>query len=438
MMRIICAGILVLVLCGNLCSYPLDAAEETGILRLEGYRLVQAGLAQGRKLPPGALRPLQQIQLRLPGHTALELPENDPELTKEVSALLGEELKNYSFSLLDLSNPQQPIFAEHRGEVNFNPGSLGKILIVVGLFQALADRYPDDLDARRKLLRERQISADQFIYTDQHEVPIWDAMHQQLTYRPIRSGDRSNLYSWLDWTLSPSSNAAAAMVLREYLLMVHFKAEYPVDQQTADSFFSNTPKSALRKLLRSSLQEPMRRNGLDPKQLRQGGFFTWKGKQLVPGGSSKANTRSFLTLLLRIEQGRLIDRFSSLELKRLLYMTEKRIRYASHPALENAAVYFKSGSLYSCKPEADFDCGKYQGNRLNLLNSVAIIEEQQGESLLHYLIVVSSNVLRSNSSLAHQTLAMRIHRLLEQRNKDRMKIRNEAAESGRPAGQSGD
>lgn len=437
-MRFLLVIILLMLSSSKLCSYPLDAAEATGIARLEGYRLIQEGKVSGRKLFPGARFPSEQIQLRLLEHPLAELPETDSELTTEVLAFLGEDQQLYSFSLLDLSHPEQPSFAEHQGDLNFNPGSLGKVLIAVGLFQALADLYPDDVEARRRLLRERWITADQFIHSDHHKVPFWDKAEKRMSYRRIRTGDTGNLYSWLDWMLSPSSNAAAAMVLREYLLMVKFKAGYPVDQPTAESFFKKTSKNELMQLLIRSLHAPMRRNGLDPEQLRQGGFFTWKGKQLVPGGSSKANTRSFLTLLLRMEQGRLIDPFSSLELKRLLYMTEKRIRYASHPALKQAAVYFKSGSLYSCRPEPGFVCRKYQGNKKNLINSVAIIEEQQGESLLHYLIVVTSNVLRVNSAVAHQTLAMRIHRLLQQRYIEGIKLRSGGAESGRQGGQSGD
>ncbi|MDX2493488.1 MAG: serine hydrolase [Desulfuromusa sp.] len=416
-MKFIIAGILVLLSCSNLFGYPLDAAEETGISRLAGYQLIQQGKVRGRTLFPGALLPLKQVQLRLLSRPELDLPEADPELSEKILEFLGEDQDLYSFSLLDLSHPEQPVLAEHQGELSFNPGSLGKMLIAVGLFQALADLYPDDIEARRRLLRDRWITADQFIQSDNHKVPFWNAKEQRMIYRKIRAGDSTNLYSWLDWMLSPSSNAAAAMVLREYLLMVQFKAEYPVNQQTAEIFFKTTRKSELMRLLLSSLHEPMRRNGLNPEQLRQGGFFTWKGKQLVPGGSSKATTHSFMTLLMRMEQGRLVDPFSSLELKRLLYMTEKRIRYASHPALKHSAVYFKSGSLYSCEPEPGFKCVKYQGNKKNLLNSVAIIEEQQGESLQHYLIVVSSNVLKVNSAVAHQTLAMRIHRLMQANNR---------------------
>ncbi len=65
--------------------------------------------------------------------------------------------------------------------------------------------------------------------------------------------------------------------------------------------------------------------------------------------------------------------------KRLIYMTQRRIRYASSPALNDAAVYFKSGSLYRCKPEEGFVCRKYEGNVENLMNSVAIVESPAGE-----------------------------------------------------------
>ncbi len=437
-MRLIISFILTLAVTNSLFGYPLDAGEETGIIRLEGYQRIQEGKTPGRKLFPGALLPLQQVQLRLTDQRNFELPEPDPQLTDDIHAFLGADQDNYSFSVHDLSHPEQPVFAEHQGDLNFNPGSLGKVLIAVGVFQALADLYPDDVAARKRLLRERWITANQFIISDHHKVPFWDAERQQMTYRKIRTGDSGNLYSWLDWMLSPSSNAAAAMVLREYLLMVRFQAEYPVAEQTAEDFFKKTGKRELMRLLINSLHEPMRRNGLDPEQIRQGGFFTWKGKTLVPGGSSRANARSFLTLLLRMEQGRLIDPFSSLELKRLLYMTEKRIRYASHPALKHSAVYFKSGSLYSCEPEPDFECGKYIGNKLNLLNSVAIVEEPQTEGLLHYLVVITSNVLRVNSAVAHQTLAMRIHRLLQRRYEEVQKIRSEIAGSGHPGAGSGD
>ena len=101
----------------------------------------------------------------------------------------------------------------------------------------------------------------------------------------------------------------------------------------------------------------------------------------------------------------------------MLYMTERRIRYASAPALRDSAVYFKSGSLYACEPEPDFKCGKYRGNKRNLMNSIAIVESPAKERKLYYLVSLTSNVLRKNSAVDHQTLATRIHRLIEKAHK---------------------
>ena len=115
-----------------------------------------------------------------------------------------------------------------------------------------------------------------------------------------------------------------------------------------------------------------------------------------------------------MEQGKLVDPFSSREIKRLLYVTERRIRYASSPALNNSAVYFKSGSLYKCQKEPGFKCRKYHGNVKNYMNSLAIIEDPPGNPRLFYVVTVLSNVLKKNSAVDHQTLATRIHRLLQQ------------------------
>ena len=165
----------------------------------------------------------------------------------------------------------------------------------------------------------------------------------------------------------------------------------------------------------AALNGALESNGLDTELLRQGSFFTRYGKMRTGGVTSYGTPRELLNLLLLIEQGKLIDEFSSREMKRLLYMTQKRIRYASHPALTDSAVYFKTGSLYSCQPEPGFECGKYKGNKRNTLASVAIIETEKTDRDLHYLVVVISNELRVNSAVAHQTLAMRIHRMIEAR-----------------------
>jgi len=95
-----------------------------------------------------------------------------------------------------------------------------------------------------------------------------------------------------------------------------------------------------------------------------------------------------------------------------MYITQRRIRYASSPALNDAALYFKSGSLYRCQAEEGYVCKKYMGNRDNLMNSVAIVESPAGEPRMYYMVALTSNVLKKNSAVEHQTFATRLHRLL--------------------------
>jgi len=113
--------------------------------------------------------------------------------------------------------------------------------------------------------------------------------------------------------------------------------------------------------------------------------------------------------LIQLEQGKVIDTESSLEMKRLLYMTDRRIRYAQAPSLKDAAVYFKSGSLYKCDRSKGEACGKYMGNVTNFMNSVAIVEQPDN---CRYIVVLMSNVLRKNSASDHMYLAGNIDRII--------------------------
>lgn len=407
---ILCLSLLVLPRPG--LAYPLDGEAYTGIARLEGYRQAQAGQVRGPGQPLGGRLALEQVDLRLVG-SGQAVPPPDPQFSRQLAGLLGDEADRYSLAVLDLSDPARPLYAEHRAHVRFNPGSVGKLVVATALFQILADLYPDNIAARERVLRQARVVADGFIVHDSHVVPFWDG--RRLSYRPLRRGDAASLWTYLDWMMSASSNAAASMVMREMLLLAHFGRDYPVAQAQIDGFFRDTSKVALGRFMEETLRGGIERNGLDPKSLRQGGFFTRAGKIRVPGGGSWATPRELVRWLLALEQGHIVDAWSSREIKRLLYMTQRRIRYASSHAIRDAAVYFKSGSLYRCRPEPDFVCRKYQGNVENLLNSVAIIEHPAGERRLHYMVVVSSNVLRKNSAVAHQTLGTRLQRLLEKR-----------------------
>ncbi len=398
-------------------GYPLDGYPYTGIRRLEFYRLAQAGEVSGRQLHSGARLPMAQVVQRWRGSSTLQL-QPDRDLSDKIGRMLGDEADRYGVSLLDLSDPGRPRYAEHNADMRANVGSVGKLLVAIAVFQKLADLYPDDIAGRERVLRETIVVADDFIMSDHHQVPLWNIDDRKLQFRALQIGDKGTLWEYLDWMLSARSNAAASMVMEQLLLIHHFEHRYPVSVVETSKFLAQHSPKDLGAILATVMTEAMVRNDLDPEKLHQGSFFTREGQRRVAGKASYGNPRELVKLLFLLENSSIVDAFSSREIKRMIYMTQKRIRYASHPALSDAAVYFKSGSLYSCVPEPDFVCGKYKGNRVNRLASVAIIESPAGDPKYHYLVVVMSNVLRTNSAVAHQTLAMRIHRMVEAEHQD--------------------
>jgi hypothetical protein len=393
-------------------AYPLDGFDSTGIRRLWVQRQIQEDKIPGKKRPPGELLPLDEVDLRLINYPDFQLPKSDPALTKEVVHLLGSHADRYGIGLLDLSDMKNPRYAEWNGHVRQNPGSVGKLMVALAIFQGLADAHPDDIEARKKVLRETIITADKFSVYDFHTVPVWNEESRTLTRHPIQVGQKATLYTYLDWMLSPSSNSAAAMMEKQVILLSVFGKNYPPSPEEEAKFFSETSRSELGKIFLKAIEEPVTRNGLNIDELRQGSFFTHEGKKLVPGTSSYATPRELMKYLVKMEQGKLVDVFSSREIKRLLYVTERRIRYASSGALRKSAVYFKSGSLYSCEPEEGFTCTKYHGNKRNYMNSAAIVESPAGQARLYYMTTVLSNVLKMNSAQDHRDLARAIQAML--------------------------
>ncbi len=410
-------GLLLLLCSMQLAAWPIDGYPQTGIRRLEEQRLIAAGELKGTRQPPGGLWPTAAVDIRLASRPDFTLPPVDKVLAEQIVELLGDKADRYGVAVLDLSDPNQPAYAEYRGDYHQNVGSVGKLLAALGFFQALADAYPDDLQKREHLLRNTVVTADRFSHTDHHTIRLFDVDTRTLVRRPMADGDTGNLWEYLDWTLSVSSNSAAAMTMRDSMLLRQFGTDYPIPDAQITPFFDNTPAADKTALFQKTFWQPVTGNGLSLDDIRQGSFFTREGKRLVVGGGlSYATARSLMQYLLQMEKGELVDEWSSRALKRLLYMTERRIRYASSPALRDAALYFKSGSLYSCQPEEGFKCGKYKGNKRNYMNSIAIVEADVDGRRLHYIVTLVSNVLRENSAVAHQTLGTRIHQLIRQRN----------------------
>lgn len=396
-------------------AWPLDDADDTRISRLEYMRQVEAGTVKGTKQPSGALLPSAAVDLRLTDRAEMELPQPDLGFNAGLRTLLGARAENYSIAILDLTDIENPAYAEHNAEKLYNPGSVGKLIVATAWMGALKAHFGDDDAARWNLLRDTEITADDVIIRDSHTVRRWDYANNELVRRPLQVGDQGSLFEFLDWMVSPSSNAAASVLIRQAMLFNQFGDAYPLDDAAAAEFFKTTPAAEKTALLKRTLQEPIINNGFDIVSLRQGSFFTRTGKRLVSGTTSRASARELMRFLLRVEQGRVVDEFSSRIIKRLMYVTERRIRYASSPRLRDAAVYFKSGSLYKCQEEAGYTCRKYQGNVMNLMHSVAIVEAPANTRDYYYIVVLMSNVLKKNSATDHQALAAAFHDLIKAR-----------------------
>ena len=295
----------------NSQAYPLDGFEHTNIPRLQGYGLAQVGKTRGRKLHPGALLSNDQVQLRLPHLPEQKIPAVDPAFQKQIKNILGRNKSRYSISIIDLTNADNPVYAEHRGEKDFNPGSLGKLVVALAFFNELALAFPDP-EIRESILRETYIRADELIIKPSHVVPFWDAKKNRLKHRKPRIGDRENLWTWLDWMLSASSNSAASTMMKQVMLLHHFGDQYPVPEAQSQRWFKQMKPMQRVNILREALDNAVVDNGFDNAILRQGGLFTRVGKQRVPTGGSRASSRELMKFLLRLEQGTIIDYFSSL------------------------------------------------------------------------------------------------------------------------------
>ena len=397
----------------SLAAYPIDGYAASGIRRLERLRLILAKELPGPALSVGSTRSIADINLNLlqrPGAVLDTLPAPDPKLQQRLDVLFTDRDPSYSLALLDITAGRPFRLAGRQAGRAFEPGSVGKLAVVAGLFAELRTLFPEDPEKRRELLRTRMVTADPWIIDDHHPVPIFDPETRAFVSRPVQEGDLFSLYEWVDHMLSASANSAASTVWKELILMRAFGAGYPPSREQEETFFENTPPQALQKLALSTVNDPLRAAGIAKADWQLGSFFTRTGKRRVPGAGSWATPRGLLLYLVRLEQGRVVDEWSSLEIKRLMYMTAKRIRYASSPAIARSRIYFKSGSLYRCQPEEGFKCGKYMGNLTNVMNSVAIVETSDGRV---YLVALTSNVLRRNSAVDHQSLATEIEQYMK-------------------------
>ena len=343
-------------------AYPIDGYGITGIRRLMYLELVLKGEIKGSMPISGAQKELREIKLNLfdtsKGDSLSTIPSIDPALQKSINALFPNLDESYSISLLDITAGRPIRYAARQEDRGFQPGSVGKLAVITGFFQELSQIYPYSFEQRRELLKTRFVRAGKWGLYDEHTVPFFNPETRTLVKRRVQENDVFSLYEWVDHMVSVSNNGAASIVWREAILMRLFGMKYPtLTESEAEEFFRNSSKSELAELARSVVNDPLRTLGITEDEWRLGQLFTSGGTSYIPPkGGSIGSPRGLMKWLIALERGNIVDVESSLEIKRLLYMTDRRIRYASNSSLADAAVYFKSGSLYKCDRTTMPDC----------------------------------------------------------------------------------
>lgn len=393
-------------------AYPIDGYAYTGIDRLAYQWKVYQDSTVKTTLKNGAFLMLEDIKLNLLGQD-LQWPKEDQQMERTVNGIFNSLEPQYSLSIMDITDPRNIKYASRKENVGYQPGSVGKLAIVVALFAELEKIYGDDWDMIRAVLYTKEIKGGDFAVPNHHTVPFYDIKKDKYYNRHITVDDSFTLYEWLDHMCSKSSNAAASILMREAILMHVMDSQYDcASQEEMESFFVDTDKDVLADLCEDIMNCPLRDLGIDEDEWRLGGFFTRGAGKYVPRqGGSIGSTKGLMKYMFALEQGKIVNERSSLEIKRLMYLTDRRIRYAGSGAIANDAVYFKSGSLYSFVDEPGFVKKKYAGNKFNYMNSIAIVEKSDSTHK-KYMVALMSNVLRKNSVNEHYGLATQMDRLI--------------------------
>jgi hypothetical protein len=400
------------LLCLSFGMYPIDGYKRSNIARLlDIQRTLDKGEAY-KRIPYGAFGSIDDIKLNLQALANVPLDDllkEDEQFSKAIARITPGGA--YSLAVLDISDPNNLKYAAHREDVGYQPGSVGKIAVLNAVFDQLAKIYPDSFSDRIALLCNKRVTSRYWGTGDHHTIPVYDVKNAKLTKRQVVASDEFSLFEWLDHMVSVSNNGAASVMYREAMLMAAFGKDYAnLSQVDSEQYFVNTKRDSLTNLASDVVNNPLRELGITEDDWRLGGMFTDPaGKYVGRKGGSIGTPKGLMKYLVQLERGAVIDDSSSLEMKRILYITDRRIRYAGSPRLDSARVYFKSGSFYSCDKTKSTPCGDYAGNKFNYMNSVITVEHKNGKK---YIVCLMTNVLSKNSAGEHLYLASAIDKVI--------------------------
>lgn len=359
-------------------AYPTDEYDRTGIRRLKYQQDSDQGIHSGTKLVPGAKWPSSFIKLRMReqgrDYELTKTTVKDSALQKALEKVLKEwSWRKYNVAILDISDPAHPRFAGVNEHVSQTPGSVAKVLVAAGMFEQLRVRFPDDVAARERMLRNHVVAADDWVMKDTHEVPVISgAKLDKSVQRRVAVGDTFSLWEWMDHALSASNNSAAAMTWREAMLMKLLAGEYPPSKYGPE-LWAKFSRKAMTVASFDVVDKPLLDAGISPEEFRLRLYFARGASKYVGSNTCGATAFTMSQWMLRVEQGRMVDEWSSRELKKMLYLTRRRARYLYTHKLDNFGAFFKSGSFYRFTANA-VSHAKYEGDEINVLNSLIEID----------------------------------------------------------------
>ncbi|PPK96750.1 beta-lactamase family protein [Nonlabens xylanidelens] len=398
-----------------LAFYPIDGFNKTGIKRLKRLEKTLDSTLNEYYLRKGSFKKYDEINLWMCEKTDSidKIMSVDTQFQKEMLRLFPSR-SGYGITVLDITDVNNTRYAEMNENTGFQPGSVGKIAVATAFFTELKNLCPEDFNVRTNLMRNKVVKSGNWGLYDHHTIPIYNIEKDSYVKRTVIASDEFTLYEWVDHMLSVSNNGAASIVWREAMLMRVFGDEYfNLTQEQADAYFDQVDKSEITDIAISVVNDPLRNLGITNDEWRLGSLFTNGPDRYVGSkGGSIGTPKGLMKYFIKLEQGLVVDEESSLEIKRLLYMTDRRIRYGASPQLNDAAVYFKSGSFYSNNKSLGTPYGEYKGNVYNYMNSVCIVEHPSG---VNYIVCLESNVLSKNSAGAHLYLASAIDKAIRKK-----------------------
>jgi len=178
-------------------AYPIDGYVMSGIRRLIRLQLIMNGEMTGVQPISGARKSITDIKLQLlneKGDSLQVLPGTDVKLQKWLSELFPNLDESYSISLLDITPGKKIRYASFKENKGFQPGSVGKLAVIAGLFAELEKIYPDSFEKRQQLLKTKFVRAGRWAIADEHTVPFFNPDTKEFFKRTVREEDVFSLY----------------------------------------------------------------------------------------------------------------------------------------------------------------------------------------------------------------------------------------------------